>query len=253
MSSKPARKASTRVRPELNETPATHSHSLKIRIDDLKTFQPLTNNQKVFFDAYNAGDYFIALHGVAGTGKTLISIYKALEEVLSKDNPYKKLIIIRSSVQGRDQGFLPGDQNEKMEVFSQPYKQICETLFGRKDAWNRLVEQGYVEFVSTSFLRGCTFDNSIIVMDEFQNETYSTLETVITRSGNHSKIIFCGDVRQIDIDKKRTDMSGAKQFMDVASSMSCFTKIEFGINDIVRSSLVKDFIIAALRYIDTKS
>jgi predicted ribonuclease YlaK len=110
------------------------NNHLKLRIDDLKTFDPLTENQKKFFDAYKRGDYFVALHGVAGTGKTFCALYKAIEEVLDKSNPFDKIIVVRSAVQSRDIGHLPGDVNEKMEIYEQPYRQICETLFGRKDA-----------------------------------------------------------------------------------------------------------------------
>ena len=145
---------------------------LKIRIDDLKTFKPLTDNQKQFFDAYRRGDYFIALHGVAGTGKTFCALYKALEEVLDKSNPFNKIIVVRSAVQSREIGHLPGDVEEKMEIYQQPYRQICETLFGRKDAWARLDEQGHVQFISTSFIRGMSFDDAIIIVDEMQNLTF---------------------------------------------------------------------------------
>jgi predicted ribonuclease YlaK len=110
------------------------NNTLKIRIDDLKTFQPLTDNQKLFFDSYKRGDYFVAIHGVAGTGKTFCALYKAIEEVLDKSNPFDKIIVVRSAVQSREIGHLPGDVNEKMEIYEQPYRQICETLFGRKDA-----------------------------------------------------------------------------------------------------------------------
>jgi predicted ribonuclease YlaK len=128
----------------------TRNNTLRVRIDDLKTFQPLTENQKKFFDAYKQGDYFVALHGVAGTGKTFCALYKALEEVLDKSNTFDKIIVVRSAVQSREIGHLPGDVGEKMEIYEQPYRQICETLFGRKDAWSRLEEQGHIQFISTS-------------------------------------------------------------------------------------------------------
>ena len=130
------------------------NNRLKLRIEDLKTVTPLTENQKKFFDAYRQGDYFIALHGVAGTGKTFCALYRAIEEVLDKGNPFNKIIIVRSAVQGREIGHLPGDVDEKMEIYEQPYRQIGEALFGRKDAWDRLSEQGHVQFISTSFIRG---------------------------------------------------------------------------------------------------
>ena len=227
-----------------------HAHALKVRIDDLKTFQPLTDNQKIFFDAYRQGDYFVALHGVAGTGKTFCALYKALEEVLDKSNPFGKIIIVRSAVQSREIGHLPGDVNEKMEIFQQPYQQICETLFGRKDAYQRLTEQGHIEFISTSFIRGMSFDDAIIIVDEMQNLTFEEIDTVMTRVGYRSKILWCGDYRQTDLNKRKNDMSGILKFFDIAMHMNAFTKIEFTADDIVRSSLVKEYILAKLKIED---
>jgi phosphate starvation-inducible protein PhoH len=235
--------SSTRHQPAMSNT-------LKIKLDHLKTFQALTDNQQLFFDSYKRGDYFMALHGVAGTGKTFCALYKALEEVLDKSNTFKKVIVVRSAVQGREIGHLPGDVNEKMEIYQQPYVQICDTLFGRKDAWERLSEQGYVEFISTSFIRGMSFDDAIIVVDEMQNLTFEEIDTVITRVGHQSKIIWCGDYRQTDLNKKKSDMTGILKFFDIAMHMRSFTKIEFTVEDIVRSSLVREYIIAKLKYED---
>ena len=243
-----SRKANTKIK--LVEEETKNGHTLRIKIDDLKTFDPLTQNQKKFFDAYKRGDYFVALHGVAGTGKTFCAMYKALEEVLDKSNPFNKIILVRSAVQSREIGHLPGDVTEKMEIYQQPYRQICETLFGRKDAYQRLEEQGYVEFISTSFIRGMSFDDAIIIVDEMQNLTFEEIDTVMTRVGYRSKIIWCGDYRQTDLNKKKNDMSGILKFFDIAYHMGAFTRIEFTPDDIVRSSLVKDYILAKLKFED---
>lgn len=175
---------------------------------------------------------------------TFVVLYKALEEVLDKSNPFKKVIIVRSAVQGRDLGFTPGSVEEKMSLYEQPYHQICETLFGRKDAYQRLCEQDYIEFVSTSFLRGCTFDDAIVVVDECQSMTFHELSSIVTRVGYRSKIIFCGDTKQNDLIKNKHDVSGLSSFLKIADTMSEFHRIHFTPDDICRSSLVKSWIIA---------
>lgn len=229
---------------ETAQTKSKINHHLKLRIDDLKTFEPLTANQKKFFDAYKRGDYFVGLFGSPGVGKTFLALLKGLEEVLDKGNSFKQIVVVRSAVQVRDQGYVPGDLEEKMEIYEAPYKEICNTLFGRPDAWQRLKEQHVARFISTTAIRGISIDDAVIIVDECQSMSWHELSSVITRTGHRSKIIFVGDLKQNDLIKSKNDVSGLKQFIEVAESMSEFTRIDFTPDDIVRSSLVKSFIVA---------
>ena len=224
--------------------PIKTTNSLRVRIDDLKTFQPLTDNQKLFFDAYKRGDYFIGLFGSPGVGKTFLALLKSLEEVLDKNNSFDKIVVVRSAVQVRDQGFVPGDLEEKMQIYEQPYVEICNTLFGRPDAWQRLKEQSYARFISTTAIRGISIDDAIIIVDECQSMTWHELSSVITRTGHRSKIIFVGDLKQNDLVKTRNDVSGLQDFLRVAETMPEFTCINFTSDDIVRSNLTKSWIVA---------
>ena len=220
------------------------SNSLKIKLDHLKTFDALTENQQKFFDAYKRGDYFIGLFGSPGVGKTFLAMYRSLEEVLDRSNPFKQIVVVRSAVQVRDQGFVPGSLDEKMEIYETPYKEISETLFGRSDAWDRLKEQSYARFISTTAIRGISIDDAIILVDESQSMTFHELSSVISRVGHRSKIIFIGDLKQNDLIKSKNDVSGLKEFLNVARHMNEFSEITFTPDDIVRSSLVKSFIVA---------
>jgi len=207
----------------------------------LKTIEPLTENQKLSFQAYNQGKNMM-LHGIAGTGKSFISIYLALDEILNKDSDYKKLILVRSVVPTRDMGFLPGSQKEKAKVYEAPYYAICTELFGRGDAYEYLKSKNIVDFISTSFIRGVTINDAIIVVDEIANCTLHELDSVITRVGRNCKIIFCGDFRQSDFIRDN-DRNGLHDFMKIIQRMKSFTFIDFNENDICRSQLVKDYII----------
>ena len=220
----------------------------RIKATELKKFEPLTENQSKFFEGYKRGDYFTMLCGSAGTGKSFIACYKAIEEVLDKTSSFHRVVIVRSAVQSRDLGFTPGSVEEKMSLYEQPYMQIFHTLFGRSDSYDALKECGRIEFISTSFIRGMSFDDAIIIVDECQNMTFEELSTIMTRVGYRSKIIFCGDYKQTDLYRNNKDKSGMKKFHEIAKMMGSFTNIEFTTDDIVRSSLVKDFLIAVEKY-----
>ena len=221
------------------------NNALKIKLEHLKTFSALTENQAKFFEMYKSGSYFMGLFGSAGVGKTFLALYKAIEEALDKSNSFKRVVIVRSCVPTRDVGFLPGSLEEKQEVYEMPYKEICTTLFDRPDAYDRLKEQGYIKFISTTAIRGISIDDSVILVDESQSCTYHELSTVISRTGHRSKIIFCGDMRQNDLIKSKNDVSGFLEFQKIARSMREFSEVNFTTDDIVRSSLVKNWIIAA--------
>jgi phosphate starvation-inducible PhoH-like protein len=216
------------------QNPAQHNHF------ELRHINPLTINQQRVWDAYESGANLM-LHGYAGTGKTFLSSYLALKEVLYNET-YKKVVIIRSVVPSRDMGFLPGTEKQKAEVYEQPYQEICDDLFGRGDGWRILKLKGLVEFTTTSFLRGTTFNDSIIIVDECNNMTFAEIDTVITRMGNNSRVIFCGDYRQTDLHKPH-EKTGIKDFMNITKKMPSFDHIEFSIEDIVRSGLVREYII----------
>ena len=219
----------------------------KVKYEDLKLVKPKTVNQNIFFELYDKQSPSILLHGVAGTGKTFITMYKALKEVLDPTTDYERVIIVRSAVPSRDIGHLPGDEKEKTEVYTLPYVEICEDLFNHIQPFQRMQEQKTVNFLITSFVRGITLDNSIVIVDECQNMTDMELNSIMTRIGKNSRIIFCGDFRQTDLNKKN-DMSGLKKFMAIAELMPSFETLEFSVHDIVRSKLVKEYILARLEY-----
>jgi phosphate starvation-inducible protein PhoH len=210
----------------------------------LREIKPLTPNQEETFQSFAEGKHLL-LHGVAGTGKTFISLYLALDQILNKQK-YHKVLIIRSAVASRDVGFLPGNLKEKTKVYEDPYKTICDDLFGRGDGYEVLKTKNLVEFTTTSYLRGLTWDNTIVVVDELQNMGYGELSTIMTRLGTNCRIIFCGDFRQTDLDSRWR--MGLHHFRNIIRDMKEFSFIEFTENDIVRSPLVKSFIICQERY-----
>ena len=210
----------------------------------MRPIHPITDTQADLFDDYKQG-YNICAVGTAGTGKTMCAMYLALSDVLQRGE-YEKVVIIRSAVQTREQGFMPGSKAQKEEVFEGPYNDITNDLFGRGDAYKILKTKGMLEFMTSSFVRGLTFDNSIIIVDECQSMTYHELDTIITRVGESSKIIFCGDTKQDDLQqsRNRADISGLYDFVRVLNNIPSFDVVNFTVNDIVRSGLVKEYILA---------
>ena len=219
-----------------------------INLDYIKKIEPLTPNQEDFFSLYKKNQNLVA-YGCAGTGKTFITLYNALLDVLDPKTPYEKIYIVRSLVATREIGFLPGDHEDKSSLYQIPYKNMVKYMFEMPDdaafemLYGNLNTQGTISFWSTSFIRGTTLDNAIIIVDEFQNLNFHELDSMITRVGEDSKLMFCGDATQTDL-VKTAERNGIIDFMKILNNMPSFDTIEFQPEDICRSGLVKEYIIA---------
>ena len=218
-----------------------------ISMDLMRGIDPLTDNQKLLFDAYKKEKHLVA-YGCAGTGKTFITLYNALRDVLDERSPYEKIYIVRSLVATREIGFLPGDHEDKSSLYQIPYKNMVKYMFEMPDdasfemLYGNLKTQGTISFWSTSFIRGTTLDNAIIIVDEFQNLNFHELDSVITRIGDNCRVIFAGDYYQSDFEKKN-DKEGILKFLNILDNMKKFDHIEFTWQDIVRSDLVREYIV----------
>ena len=216
----------------------------------LLDIEPITENQKKLFDSYAEGKHLVA-YGTAGTGKTFISLYNALADILDETTPYERIYLVRSLVSTREIGFLPGDHEDKADIYQIPYKNMVKYMFQMPSyadfemLYGNLRSQETIKFWSTSFIRGTTLDNAIIIVDEFQNLNFHELDSIITRVGENSKICFCVDATQSDL-TKTNDRNGIVDFMNILRKMVSFDIIEFDVNDIVRSGLVKEYIVAKL-------
>ena len=221
-----------------------------INLDHLKTIEPLTTNQEKVFEAYAEGKNLV-LHGAAGTGKTFISLYLALQQVLDPSTPFDKVYMVRSLVPTREIGFLPGDHEDKSNLYQIPYKNMVKYMFEMPDdhafdvLYDNLRAQETISFWSTSFIRGVTLDRCVIIVDEFSNLNFHELDSIITRVGEDCKIIFSGDYTQSDL-IKNNEKNGVLDFMKILQQMPSFECTEFGIEDIVRSGLVREYLISKI-------
>ena len=207
----------------------------------LKTIKPLTENQRKTFEAYE-GDNNIVLSGSAGTGKSFLALYLSLKEILTTNSYYDKIIIIRSAVPSRDLGFVPGTLEEKSKIYQEPYMNIVNELIGRGDAWHFLFNKEILQFQTTSFLRGLTFRDCIIIFDEFQSATFHEIDSVLTRVGENCRFILCGDYAQNDLNIKK-EKSGFEDAIKILNNMHDISHIKFGLEDVVRSGFVKQYLI----------
>ena len=211
---------------------------------DIKQIQPMTETQKDFFHAYLQDSNIIA-YGSAGTGKTFLALYLALRDIIDPDMPQQKLIIVRSAVPSREIGHLPGTTDEKMAEYETPYYSICAELFKRGSTYTDMKEAGLIEFKSTSFIRGETWDNCIVVVDEVQNLSWHENDSIVTRMGTNSRVIFTGDTKQSDLNHRKSDTTGMLRLIRTTERMKEFSSVKFTSDDIVRSKLVKSWIIAS--------
>jgi phosphate starvation-inducible PhoH-like protein/PhoH-like ATPase len=223
----------------------------EITSTDLIDIKPITDAQKVVFSSWKKGQNQF-LFGCAGTGKTFISLYLALQQVLKNDTPYDKVIIVRSLIPTREIGFLPGDEEDKSALYQVPYSNMVKFMFKQASdqafevLYDRLRNQGSLYFLSTSFLRGLTFDNAIIIVDECQNLNFHELDTITTRMGQDSKMFFCGDFMQTDL-IKTADKNGLHDFIRIIENMKEFNCVEFTIGDIVRSGFIRSYLIEKMK------
>ena len=221
-----------------------------INTDTMRDIEPLTENQQILFNAYAENKNLVA-YGCAGTGKTFITLYNALRDVLDAETPYEKVYIVRSLIPTREIGFLPGDHEDKSTLYQLPYKAMVKYMFEMPTEadfemlYGNLRAQDTIDFWSTSFIRGTTFDKAIILVDEYQNLNFHELDSIMTRVGESSKIMFCGDATQSDL-VKTNEKNGIIDFMQILRLMESMEVVEFGVEDIVRSGLVKEYILAKM-------
>ena len=223
----------------------------EVSTQSLISIKPITDNQKDVFTTWKSGKNQF-LFGAAGTGKTFVSLYLALQDVLDLKKPYDKVILVRSLIPTREIGFLPGDEEDKSALYQVPYQNMVRFMFEMPNEqsfnmlYDKLKSQGTLFFLSTSFLRGLTFDNAIILVDECQNLNFHELDTIITRVGQDSKIFFCGDFDQTDL-QKTNEKNGLHNFLRILQEMEEFNCTEFTIGDIVRSGFVRSYLINKIK------
>ena len=234
----------------MKKTRSKSQRRLPINADMMVPVEPLTANQERIFKAWDEGKHMF-IYGAAGTGKTFTALYKGLYDCLKSTPAYERVYLVRSLVATREIGFLPGDHEDKSSLYQIPYKHMVKYMFEMPTEadfemlYGNLKSQGTIDFWSTSFIRGTTFDKAIVIVDEYQNLNFHELDSIITRVGQDSKIMFCGDATQSDL-VKTNEKNGVIDFMKILRIMPSIDIIEFGVEDIVRSGFVKEYLLAKL-------
>ena len=231
------------------QEPRPSKRRMAINADMMTKIEPLTPNQEKLFKAWDEGKHLF-IYGAAGTGKTFCALYKALADTISDLPKYEGIYLVRSLVATREIGFLPGDAEDKASLYQIPYKHMVKYMFEASSdsefdmLYGGLKAQETVKFWSTSFLRGVTLDNSVIIIDEMQNLNFHELDSIITRVGEGSRIVFAGDAMQSDL-TRANEKNGIHDFMRILEAMpDSFEMIEFTTDDIVRSGLVREYLVA---------
>lgn len=208
-------------------------------VPNLRRIHPKTAAQRLVVEAFD-NDKNLILHGCAGTGKTFLALYLALNAMLNGHGP-KPVVIIRSVVPVRDIGHMPGRLNEKISLYEATYQGIVSEICDK--SYELLKQNGYIDFTSTSYLRGMTYRDCTIIVDECQNMSEAEIHTVMTRVGEGCRVIFCGDFFQKDYMK---ESSGINTLLKIASKMRSFEIIQFSKEDVVRSGFVREYLFSRL-------
>ena len=212
----------------------------------VNNFEPKTENQKLLYN--KLGDFnnqLVLCHGIAGTGKTYVSIYKALQDVLRRGLPYKKLIIINPTVDVGNEdklGYLPGELQQKIQQYNESTFTILNKIIGKARA-NKMIQDGKIEIGVLNFLRGTNLEDCYVILDEAQNVSPMQIKTLMTRISKDCKMIIQGDMSQCDKYKTNGITAYEKSgFYDVWFRLKGVEGVEhhaFTREDCIRHPLVK--------------